>query len=245
MRDDGIGLAADMLPRVFELFVQVERRVDRSQGGIVIGLSLVRRLVELHGGSVTAHSDGSGRGTEFVVRLPLGQDRGARIEERADPSSGLARSSLLAPRSCRVLVVDDNPDAADSLALVLRAAKQQVRTAYDGQSALTAADEFRPAVVLLDIGMPGMDGYETAARLRQQLPEVRLVALTGWGQEDDRRRGGGRVRPPPGQAGGPGGGVGPAGRRDGVSVSRRPAAGFHCRRRDRSRHLSTAANWVG
>jgi PAS domain S-box-containing protein len=185
VRDNGIGIAPDMLPKIFDLFVQAERRVDRSQGGVGIGLTLVRRLVELHGGTVEAQSEGPGRGSEFLVRLPATTD--AQGGERRGASGALPEAEL--PR-LRVLVVDDNQDAADSLALLLQLAGQEVRVAYDGQAALALAPEFRPAMAFLDIGMPGMDGYEVGRRLRQ-LPGMEalvLVALTGWGQEEDRRR---------------------------------------------------------
>jgi PAS domain S-box-containing protein len=185
VRDTGIGIAPEMLPRVFDLFVQVERRLDRSQGGVGIGLTLVKKLVELHGGSITAHSSGLGQGSEFVIRLPmLGM---AALTEKERTGHGDSTSIL----PChRVLVVDDNHDAADSLALLLKLAGQDVQAAYDGPSALTRAEEFLPHLVFLDLGMPGMDGYEVAQRLRQQPggTKMLLVAVTGWGQEEDRRR---------------------------------------------------------
>ncbi len=184
VRDTGIGIEPALLPRIFDLFVQAERRLDRSQGGVGIGLTLVKRLVELHGGSVAAHSEGPGRGSDFVVRLPAARAAG---ERPAGPAPGGAAP---APPRRRVLVVDDNPDAADSLALLLGLAGQEVRAAYDGPSALARAGDFRPQMVFLDIGMPGMDGYEVARRLRRQAGPngVVLVALTGWGQDEDRRR---------------------------------------------------------
>ncbi|HVX61072.1 MAG TPA: PAS domain S-box protein [Pirellulales bacterium] len=184
VRDTGIGIAPEMLPRIFDPFVQAERRLDRAQGGVGIGLTLVNRLVALHGGRVAANSPGLGQGSEFTVRLPTtteGGEAGAN-----DPAGGEAQPL---PR-LRVLVVDDNPDAANTLALLLRFAGQDVQTAYDGPSAIARAQEFMPELVLLDIGMPGMDGYEVAARLRNEtgLGSVLLVALTGWGQDEDRRR---------------------------------------------------------
>jgi PAS domain S-box-containing protein len=185
VRDDGTGIAPDMLPNVFDLFVQAERRLDRSQGGVGIGLTLVKRLVELHGGSVEAHSPGLGQGSEFVVRLPAIADYSGGEKERVP---GKADSAPHLPRR-RVLVVEDNRDAADSLTMLLRLAGQDVQAAYDGPSALAVAQEFQPAVVFLDIGMPGMDGYQVARRLREHPgPEnMVLVALTGWSQEADRR----------------------------------------------------------
>jgi PAS domain S-box-containing protein len=191
VRDTGVGIPADLLPQVFDAFVQADRSLDRSQGGLGIGLTLVRRLVELHGGRAEAHSAGPGQGSEFVVRLPARKDEGGR---RKDESEGRSDSSFLLPPSSlprrRVLVVDDNVDAADSLALLLRLAGHDVRVAHDGPSALEAARAERPDAVFLDLGMPGMDGYEVARRLRQEsgLDGVRLVALTGWGQDEDRRR---------------------------------------------------------
>ncbi|HEX7446528.1 MAG TPA: ATP-binding protein, partial [Pirellulales bacterium] len=184
VRDSGVGIAPDMLPRVFDLFVQAERRLDRSQGGVGIGLTLVRKLVELHGGRVGAHSEGVGRGSEFVVSLPAMAERGQPNGEASDGDDARPMPKR------KVLVVDDNPDSADTLALVLRLAGQDVRTAYDGAAALAAAEEFRPDLVLLDIGMPGMDGYQVAQRLRKDLDfrDQVLVALTGWGQDEDRRR---------------------------------------------------------
>jgi PAS domain S-box-containing protein len=185
VRDTGIGIAPDMLPRIFDLFVQAERRLDRSQGGVGIGLTLVKKLVELHGGRIQASSDGLGRGSEFVVRLPAPSEWPAQQKARAAGTT----AEVELPRR-RVLVVDDNQDAAESLAMMLRLAGQDVLTAYEGRSALTQAQGFRPEVVFLDIGLPGMDGYEVARRLReQQSPEKPLiVAVTGWGQEEDRRR---------------------------------------------------------
>ncbi len=184
VRDTGIGIAPEMLPKIFDLFVQADRRMDRSQGGVGIGLTLVKKLVELHGGRVAAHSRGLGQGSEFVVRLPATSDP-------AEPGGGEAGNGESARLArCRVLVVDDNLDAADSLGLMLQLGGQQVRVAYDGPTALLVAQAFGPQVVFLDIGMPGMDGYEVAGRLRR-LPKgeaTLLVALTGWGQDTDRRR---------------------------------------------------------
>jgi CheY-like chemotaxis protein len=150
-----------------------------------IGLTLVHKLVKLHGGSIKASSAGPGRGSEFTVRLPILSEEAAGEQARHAAAEG---SAELPHR--RVLVVDDNQDAADSLALLLRLAGQDARTAYDGPSALVRATEFRPEVVFLDIGMPGMDGYEVARQLRAApaLRGIKLVALTGWGQEEDRRR---------------------------------------------------------
>jgi PAS domain S-box-containing protein len=182
VRDDGIGLAPESLGRVFEMFSQVASALDRSEGGLGIGLALVRGLVELHGGTIAARSEGAGRGSEFVVRLPLPADEPAAVgpaPETAQPTA--------TPR--RVLVADDNRDAAESLRLLLGFAGHEVRTAHDGRAALHVAEEFRPDVVLLDIGMPGLNGYEVAAQLRAEPwgRDVLLVAITGWGQEQDRQ----------------------------------------------------------
>jgi signal transduction histidine kinase/DNA-binding response OmpR family regulator len=182
VQDNGIGIAPEMLPRVFELFAQAERSLDRSQGGLGIGLTLVQRLVELHGGSVRAYSEGLGRGSEFVVRLPVVCQPAAeeRPASRA-PSSGASTS---------VLVVDDSKDTADSLAMLLGLCRHQVYVANNGARALELAREHRPQVVIMDIGLPGMDGYETARRLRREagMESAFLIAMTGYGQQEDRLR---------------------------------------------------------
>ena len=183
--DGGVGIAPELLPQVFDLFTQEGRSLSRSQGGLGIGLTLVRNLVEMHGGSVSARSEGLGRGSEFVVRLPAP----AAMATTA-PQEGRSASGAGYPRR-RILVVDDNVDSAKSLARLLeRLYGQEVRVAHDGPEALAAAEEFRPELVLLDIGLPGMDGNEVARRLRSR-PEfegTRIVALTGWGQESDVER---------------------------------------------------------
>jgi PAS domain S-box-containing protein len=186
VRDTGIGIAPEMLPRIFDLFVQAERRLDRSQGGVGIGLTLVKKLVELHGGTIQAFSPGLGKGSEFVVRLPHFSGERGHGTRRGEDGEGVRA----APPRHRVLVVDDNVDAADSLAILLRLKGQDVRVAHDGVAALETAGEFRPTIVFLDIGMPGMDGYEVCQRLRHQSGKDSplIVALTGWGQEEDRRR---------------------------------------------------------
>ncbi|MHB1557814.1 MAG: PAS domain-containing hybrid sensor histidine kinase/response regulator [Isosphaeraceae bacterium] len=186
IRDNGIGIAPEMLTRVFDLFVQAERRVERSRGGVGIGLTLVRKLVELHGGAVEAYSEGLGRGSEFVVRLPAPAPRNGERRLTAREPDRLNRASS----RHRVLVVDDNVDAAVSLGMLLKLAGQEVRVAYDGPAALRQAMDFRPQLVLLDIGMPGMDGYEVCRRIRREtaLQSATVVALTGWGQDEDRRR---------------------------------------------------------
>ena len=184
VRDTGAGIPREMLPSVFELFTQIDRHADRAQGGLGIGLTLVKSLVEMHGGTVQANSAGLGKGSEFVVRLPLVPDRHTADFSAAPEIS----SSLLKPR--RVLVVDDNRDAAESMGILLKLLGADVHVAYGGAEALEALPAYRPDVVILDIGMPGMDGYEVARRIRQQpeFQKVTLIALTGWGQDEDRRR---------------------------------------------------------
>ena len=181
VRDNGRGISAEMLPRVFELFAQAAPGHDWSRGGLGIGLTLVRNLVELHGGSVEARSEGIGHGSEFSVRLPL-EPAAASAAEAAPGAGPLA--------SRRVLVVDDNRDAADSLGVLLTLLGVETRTAHDGMAALEALDEFEPSVVLLDLAMPVMDGYEVAERMRQHPHgrSVSLVAVTGWSLDSDRLR---------------------------------------------------------
>ena len=183
IRDTGTGIPAAKLPHVFEMFSQAHRDSARGQAGLGIGLTMVRSLVELHGGSVEARSEGPGRGSEFIVRLPL-----ARVAEAAPHQDDAGGEAPLEGR--RVLVVDDNGDAAESLALLLQSAGAEVHTANDGPAGLAAVRRFVPHVVLLDLGMPGMDGFEVARRLRAEpgLAGLVLVALTGWGQEEDRKR---------------------------------------------------------
>lgn len=187
VRDNGIGIASDLLPHVFELFVQADNATTRTQGGLGIGLTLVKNLVEIQGGIVEAHSDGLGKGSEFIVRLPL-INTGA---EEAKPKIGQDPKNLgQVLRGHRLIVVDDNKDAATSLAMLLRLKGHEVKTANNGPEAIEMAISFRPDLIFLDIGMPGMDGYEVARRLRQQpgLDAIVLAALTGWGQQEDRRR---------------------------------------------------------
>jgi signal transduction histidine kinase len=183
VRDNGIGIPSEMLRKVFDMFTQVERSLERSQGGLGIGLTLVKRLVELHGGSVEARSAGAGRGSEFVIRLPDIAVHGAQ------PPAPQAELELHATRQ-RILIADDNRDAADSLAFMLRVAGHDVRTAYDGQQAVDMAESFRQALALLDIGMPRMNGYDAARALRGKSfgHEMLLIALTGWGQPEDKHK---------------------------------------------------------
>jgi PAS domain S-box-containing protein len=185
VKDNGIGIPPDMLPRIFEMFVQVDSSLDRAQGGLGIGLTLVQRLVKMHGGTITASSAGRGKGSEFVIRLPLAIDREQRSILDATESGQVPPA---APR--RILVVDDNKDAADSLGMLLRLMGHEVHIAYDGLEAVGAAAAFEPQVVLLDIGLPKINGHETARRIRDQHRgrDMLLIALTGWGQEEDRSR---------------------------------------------------------
>ncbi len=185
IKDNGMGIPAEILPRLFQIFFQVDRSLEKSQGGLGIGLSLVRRLVELHGGSVAALSDGAGQGSEFIVRLPVLLDPAPT--KRHDPGTN---GNGHATAAQRILVVDDNRDAANSLAMLLRLSGHDVHTAYDGLAGVEAAEWLRPDVVLLDIGMPKLNGYDACQRIRTQPwgRDIKLVALTGWGQEDDRAR---------------------------------------------------------
>jgi signal transduction histidine kinase/CheY-like chemotaxis protein len=185
VRDTGIGIAAEHLPHIFGLFSQVGTALERSQGGLGIGLSLAKGLVELHGGTIEAQSGGSGMGSEFTVQLPIAAEPGETPQETT--SNGEKTQSV---RMCRILVVDDLRDAADSMATMLRMMGHDTRTAYDGLEAVQTAAAFRPQVVLLDIGLPKMNGYEAARRIRSEPwgGNVALVALTGWGQEEDEQR---------------------------------------------------------
>ncbi|MFO0601521.1 MAG: PAS domain-containing protein [Polyangiales bacterium] len=184
--DDGAGIAAEMLPKVFDMFVQADRTLVRSHGGLGIGLSLVRNLVAMHGGTAVAESAGTGRGSRFTVVLPLVEGPG-RV---SCPGASAATASIPPATPRRVLVVDDNEDAADALATMLRLLGAEAAVAHDGAAALRRALEFKPDLVFLDIGMPDMDGYEVAGRLRGDptLRHVTLVALTGWGSESDKAR---------------------------------------------------------
>ncbi|WP_437312792.1 GAF domain-containing protein [Sorangium sp. So ce385] len=183
--DNGVGIPADMLSNVFDMFTQVGRSIDRAQGGLGIGLTLVKRLVELHGGSIHAESDGAGRGSTFTIRLPL-----AAVEEAAPKRSSAGPATGAPTAALRILVVDDSVDGAESLALLLRISGHETRAVHTGPDALTATRELGADVVFLDIGLPGMNGYEVARRLRAEpdLSGLFLVALTGWGTEDDRRQ---------------------------------------------------------
>jgi len=181
--DSGVGIAPEMLPRVFDMFTQVASSTDRAQGGLGIGLTLVKSLVEMHHGSIEARSAGLGCGSQFVIRLPLVS--GYSVNDIA-----AANVSSPAIPERRVLIVDDNRDAAGSLAMLLRLLGATVQVAHNGFDALSQISEFHPAIVVLDLGMPGMDGYEVAREIRRQpqFAQVLLVALTGWAQDEDRLR---------------------------------------------------------
>jgi PAS domain S-box-containing protein len=184
VKDDGVGIPGDMLPKVFDMFTQVDRTLERSQGGLGIGLALVQRLVELHGGTVTAASAGLGQGSEFVVRLPVSS---AEPEQQPFPRP---RPELFAAPPRRILVVDDNLDSATTLAALLQHLGHDTRTAHDGIAALEEASRSRPDVILLDIGLPKRNGYDTCRAIRDEAwgKDVLMVALTGWGQLEDRRK---------------------------------------------------------
>jgi PAS domain S-box-containing protein len=183
IKDTGMGIPRDKLASVFEMFTQVDHTLERAQGGLGIGLTLVKRLVEMHGGSVEAHSEGVGRGSEFIVRLPIvGQTRKTPTGQPTGDSLGTA------PR--RVLIVDDNVDAATSLAMLLKVAGHETYTAHDGIAAVEQAEKQHPDFVLLDIGLPRLNGHEACRRIREHAwgKDMKLVALTGWGQEEDRQK---------------------------------------------------------
>jgi two-component system CheB/CheR fusion protein len=184
VRDDGAGIAAQLLPRIFDLFMQADRSLAHAQGGLGIGLSLVRTLIELHGGSVNADSKGINQGSEFILHLPLVSP----VQSDAPSDESVTTARQYAAR--RILVVDDNPDVAESSATMLSLAGHDVKKALSGRKALEVAKEFQPAVILLDIGMPDLDGYEVA-RLLRETPELRftcLIAVSGYDTPADRQR---------------------------------------------------------
>lgn len=184
VHDSGIGLAADQMDRVFDLFTQSHTALEQSQGGLGIGLALVKTLTEMHGGTVEVRSAGPGKGSEFIVRLPTLSEIGQPLQPEAEPK--LPKTA----RKCRILIVDDNQDSADSLALLLKLAGHETHTTYDGLTALEAAATVRPEVILLDIGLPDLNGYEVAHTLRAKPwgKNIVLLALTGWGQPEDKLR---------------------------------------------------------
>lgn len=185
VRDDGLGIPREMLSRVFELFAQVGHAAEHTHGGLGLGLALVKKLVQMHGGEVSADSAGLGRGSTFTVRLPL-----ARVPASAARPVDTAAAADVAAAPFRILVVDDNADAAESLAMLLQLARHETATAYSGRDALAQMKLHKPGAVFLDIGLPGMSGYEVARAIRADpgLRDVTLIALTGWASESDRRK---------------------------------------------------------
>lgn len=183
VKDNGAGIPADKLDSIFEMFMQVDRTAERSQGGLGIGLTLVKRLVEMHGGSIEARSAGEGKGSEFVVRLPV-------LSKPAESVESGSWFPQMTPTQRRVLIVDDNLDSADSLAMLMKITDNEAYLAHDGEEAIKAIEKYRPEVVLLDIGLPKLDGHEVCRRVRQEPwgKDVVIIALTGWGQADDRRK---------------------------------------------------------
>ena len=192
IRDTGIGIPPEMLSGIFEIFTQIETTDEQARAGLGIGLSVVKSLTEMHDGSIEAFSAGKGKGSEFVVRLPLLKDEGESMRDEGEgikDEINLSDSSLiLHSASLKILVVDDNADALEMMKVLLTLDNHTVRTAFDGETAIKIAPEFQPEVCILDIGLPGMNGYELARRLRMQMPQVFLIALSGWGQDEDRRR---------------------------------------------------------
>jgi len=184
IRDSGIGIPPELLPKIFDMFMQVDRTMTRTHSGLGIGLTLVKRLVEMHGGSVEAWSEGKDKGSEFTIRVP------ALVDPRSRERDAIPADDSMPKGHRRILIVDDNELSANSLSILLGMAGNETRTAYDGAEAVATAETFRPDVVLLDLGLPLMDGYETCTRIRQQPwgKDILVVALTGWGQAEDRRR---------------------------------------------------------
>ena len=179
--DTGIGISKDLLPRVFEMFTQAESATERHHGGLGIGLALARRLVEMHGGDIAAHSDGPGKGSTFTITMPVCQERGTQAPTRL----------VDMPRvECRVLIIDDNRDAANTMAMLVEELGGSTSIAHDATSGLQALEDTAPDVVFLDIGMPGIDGYETCRQMRRRRSNKAMViiAVTGWGQPQDKQR---------------------------------------------------------
>lgn len=182
VRDNGIGIAREKLPHVFDMFMRATRSIDERHGGLGVGLTLVRKLVELHGGRVEAHSKGAGQGSEFVVRLPLAHPEAAEVGRA--PATSVVR-----PKPARILVVDDNPDVIEATAMSLRLVDHEVAVADSGRQALEIAAAFKPQVALIDIGMPDMDGYTLARELKASAPDgLKLIAVSGYGHAEARAR---------------------------------------------------------
>jgi CheY-like chemotaxis protein len=184
VKDTGLGIPPDKLASIFDMFTQVDGSRERARGGLGIGLALVKRLVEMHDGTVEARSEGPGRGSEFVVRLPVLTETLQAVQQATE--AGKDRAAV----ARRILVVDDNADSAESLTMLLQVSGHETHTAHDGLEAVAAAERFRPEVALLDIGLPRLNGYDAARRIREQPwgKDMVLVALTGWGQDEDRRK---------------------------------------------------------
>ena len=187
VRDSGIGIEPEMLPRIFDMFTQEQQSLERTRGGLGLGLTIVRNLMALHGGRVEAFSEGRGLGSEFVLHLPLADAQAAAVAADSEEPEG---AMTMRDNSIAVLVVDDNADAAEMLSEYVGSLGYHVRAAFDGPSALRVAEEMHPAIALLDIGLPVMDGFELAGRLREMHGKagLKLVAITGYGQETDRAR---------------------------------------------------------
>jgi CheY-like chemotaxis protein/two-component sensor histidine kinase len=183
VKDNGAGIPQDKLDSIFDMFMQVDGTSEHSQGGLGIGLTLVKRLTEMHGGSIEARSAGEGQGSEFIVRLPVLSQEEVAAQHGPDVASESQQQR-------RVLIVDDNQDSADSLAMLMQITGNKTYMAHDGVEAVEAVEKYRPEVVLLDIGLPGLDGHEVCRRVREQPwgKDIVVIALTGWGQEDDRRK---------------------------------------------------------
>lgn len=181
VKDNGIGIEADQLPRIFDLFSQVDRSLEKSRGGLGIGLTLVQRLVSLHGGQITAHSEGAGKGSTFLITLPILETKTPSEEQRLEETSAIP--------CLKILIVDDNRDSADSLTLMLKIMGHETRTGYDGEEAVKLAAEYSPDVILLDIGLPKLSGYDACRRIRQSIKSnAIIIAQTGWGQAEDRQK---------------------------------------------------------
>ena len=182
VRDTGRGITPDLLPRIFDLFTQGDRSLDRSEGGLGIGLTLVENLVRMHSGSIEARSEGAGLGSEFIVRLP--------IVATVPASNAETVAASIPGQSKQILIIEDNVDAADTLAMMLQTMGHEAHAAYDGPSGLKDFVQWRPSVVLLDIGLPGMNGFEVAQRLRASSPKnhLKIIALSGYGSDSDRER---------------------------------------------------------
>jgi CheY-like chemotaxis protein len=190
VRDEGVGIDPEMLPRVFDLFSQERQSLDRSRGGLGLGLAIVRNLVTLHGGTVSVSSQGRDRGSEFVVRLPRLNERALPPAETGPSASQPGTGEKARTRPARVLVVDDYALAAESLAMLLQEFGYETRVAHDGATALAVMAQFNPDIALIDIGLPVMDGYEVARAIRsmKQFEKLPLIAVTGYGQSSDRAR---------------------------------------------------------